>query len=363
MIEEFKLVGFKSHENSKLVFSPHVNVIVGPSDNGKSKIMRGIRFVNSNRPRGDNVITWGKKQALLQLTVKNNGISAGITRTKTKNHSEYILSTADEDIKFSGAEPPEAITKVINLDDINIQKQSEQYFLVFDSPGQVATYIRSITRLDEVDEVVKKLRSQIKSENTQVAIHENNLIEIRAKLAILSDINLDEFEKLLTSAKNIVKVNKDLMREHCELKELLLELEEYEKNEICLPDNIDEILQANDKIVSTYLKEVETELNLALLLAELEEVEEQKITLPDDIIEIIEVDIIIKQYNNSNELQRNLKTLVVELEEIQLDILDFTMEIEQEKKEETELKKQLVNCPACGTELTTDSKAQLLKGT
>ena len=149
MIEELKLVNFKSHNNTKLTFSPHVNVIVGPSDNGKSNIIRGIRFVSSNRPN-KKIITFGKKEALLQLTVKDNGVSTGITRTKTKNHSKYILSTADENIKFTafGSHPPEAITQIINLDEINIQKQSEQNFLVFDSPGQVATYIRSITRLD-----------------------------------------------------------------------------------------------------------------------------------------------------------------------------------------------------------------------
>ena len=52
MLKELQLVNFQSHKNTNLVFDPGFNCIVGPSDNGKSVIIRAINWIRTNRPKG-----------------------------------------------------------------------------------------------------------------------------------------------------------------------------------------------------------------------------------------------------------------------------------------------------------------------
>jgi exonuclease SbcC len=52
MITQLNITNFQSHVKSVLKLSPGINVICGPSDSGKSAIIRGLRWVIENQPTG-----------------------------------------------------------------------------------------------------------------------------------------------------------------------------------------------------------------------------------------------------------------------------------------------------------------------
>jgi len=364
MIKELVLENFKTYKNTKLTFSPHINVIVGKSDHGKSNIIRALNWVVTNRPLGEKVIRWGQEGVLVQLIIEDNKKQIGITRLKKKNHNEYILSISDseDDISFTsfGSNPPKPILDVLNLSDINIQKQSEQYFLIFDSPGQVATYIRSITKLDEVDNVVKLLASKIRVEKGNISICQNDLEVIKQELNELAKIDINGLEDRIDKTKSLIKNNDNLLRKQQELSSLLYELEEIERSIIYLPGNIDEILQNSDKVSKFYLEIYSEKRDLGILLDELEEIEQQKIVLPKDLKVLLDVDDVIQQYSNSCKMSDELLDLLDDLIDVEEEIFSINHKIKSLLVEEKQLTGQLENCPYCGTALSDKSKICLL---
>ena len=53
MISQLTLRNFQSHKASRLRFHPGVNVITGPSDSGKTALLRALLWAVRNRPSGD----------------------------------------------------------------------------------------------------------------------------------------------------------------------------------------------------------------------------------------------------------------------------------------------------------------------
>ena len=81
-IKSLELKNFQSHKNLKIDFSPNVTSIIGPSDVGKSAIIRALRWIVFNRPAGDAFIQHGTKQAEVIIQVEKDTI----IRTKGKEN-------------------------------------------------------------------------------------------------------------------------------------------------------------------------------------------------------------------------------------------------------------------------------------
>ena len=49
-VRRITLENFQSHKHTEMEFGPELNVIVGPSDSGKSAIIRALKWVMYNEP-------------------------------------------------------------------------------------------------------------------------------------------------------------------------------------------------------------------------------------------------------------------------------------------------------------------------
>lgn len=100
-IKKVRIQGFQSHLDSTFTLSPGLNVITGPSDAGKTAIIRALRWLAFNEPQGEAFIhtirdTDGSiVQTVEQATVTvefDDGITVSKTRRKGKTtytHSSY----------------------------------------------------------------------------------------------------------------------------------------------------------------------------------------------------------------------------------------------------------------------------------
>lgn len=61
--ERLLIENFQSHEQTEVFFTEGLNVFVGPSDSGKSAILRALRWVLYNEPKGTDFIRAGKSGA------------------------------------------------------------------------------------------------------------------------------------------------------------------------------------------------------------------------------------------------------------------------------------------------------------
>ncbi|AFL99489.1 hypothetical protein Desde_1057 [Desulfitobacterium dehalogenans ATCC 51507] len=82
-LKALKLTNFQSHGNTHIEFAGQgcLTVITGPSDSGKSAIIRALKWLLYNSPRGDGFITVGKNECSVQGTYDNG---TAITRTRSR---------------------------------------------------------------------------------------------------------------------------------------------------------------------------------------------------------------------------------------------------------------------------------------
>lgn len=171
---------FQSHRHSKLHFvSPGVNVIVGPTDAGKSAIFRSIAWVVKNRPLGDSFISdfANKHNASVELYFDGKSIH----RIKGKTKNEYYLN-ATKLVAFKQS-PPEDIVEALNIDQkLSIQSQIDPFFLLQDSPGERARYLNQIAGLDKISTCISKARSSIDQTKHAISSGEKHKQDLEEQL-------------------------------------------------------------------------------------------------------------------------------------------------------------------------------------
>ncbi|QNO16500.1 AAA family ATPase [Alkalicella caledoniensis] len=186
-ITNVRIENFQSHKDTQLNLANDLNVITGPSDSGKSAIIRAIRWVLYNEPRGTEFITANEKECRVTL-VLSNGIS--IIRERTSSKNRYILIQDDEKQIFEGfgnTVPQEIINthqiKNIYLDtdqrtSINLSNQLEGPFLLSESGATRAKAIGRVLGIHYLDAGARKVTANIgelKREYTNKLLEKNDL--------------------------------------------------------------------------------------------------------------------------------------------------------------------------------------------
>ena len=100
-IKRLVIDNFQSHEHTEVEFGLGLNVVVGPSDFGKSALVRALRWVLYNEPRGANFIRVGSKVCQVKVEMDDGTIVARLRSTTGKN--QYLLKMpGEEELVFEG---------------------------------------------------------------------------------------------------------------------------------------------------------------------------------------------------------------------------------------------------------------------
>ena len=189
-LDTLKIKLFQSHEHTVLKLSPGINVIQGKSCVGKTSILRAIDWVTFFRPLGfkfrsrfakdkyaptevEMIFTDGNK-----VSVSKQGL-ASAQAMYTVNGAEY---------QGFGTEVPIEAKAAINLTEINFQRQLDPYFLMSNSPGEVAKQINQIIKVEESDAWGKALTKQINSFSKEVEASKVQAGEIATQITTLDYI-------------------------------------------------------------------------------------------------------------------------------------------------------------------------------
>jgi len=168
MITEIEGVGFQGYDDFMISLSPGVNVIVGPSDTGKSSILRLLTWIFKNRPRGDGFrnTRLKKKDSVIGSVGFDNG--EWVSREKgTKN--QYTISTFNDPLKALRTDVPTEVSEITKIKDVNLQSQhpSEQYFMLTESPGQVAKLFNKVAGLTIMDDALKEINTSVRANKAE----------------------------------------------------------------------------------------------------------------------------------------------------------------------------------------------------
>lgn len=181
MIRKLTLRNFQSHEDLEIELGS-VTSIVGPSDVGKSAILRALRWVALNKPRGDAFVKDGAKETLVRVETDK-----GIVERR-RGSQKNLYRVEKRDLVAFGHEVPEEVDRVLGLGEINFQGQHDPPYWFSLSPGQVSKQINEIVDLDLVDRTLANLASKIRKTKTMQEACRARLEEARARRKALSPV-------------------------------------------------------------------------------------------------------------------------------------------------------------------------------
>jgi len=265
MLEEIHIQNFQSHKNTVLSLHAGINAITGVSDCGKSASLRAINwaaFGKYNQKGFDSF--WTGKEGR-KVTLIFDGVP--VTRFKSSTKNGYRLG----DIEFNviGTNIPTEVAEFINLEPINIQGQHEGYFLLQDTPGEVARKLNKITDLQIIDLVRSACETAIRENKVEIRATEKTITSVEESLKQYEHLKQVEIllttllknQELLTNLEQTISDLELLAREITLTEEEITQLNDWllvEKSHQNLTLNLDvlTVTQQNYTQLSMYLDQI-----------------------------------------------------------------------------------------------------------
>lgn len=369
-IEKIIIENFQSHKHTILNFEKGVNVIIGPSDSGKTSIIRAIRWVMYNEPSGDYFIRKGETEASVTLYL-NNGYIIKRGRSKNKNYYEITDdSNKVEHYEGFGTNVPLEIQEALGVRKVklsenynlalNISEQLESPFLLNETPSIKSNAIGRLAGTDVIDNALQKLSKDMYSLKTRLKYDKEDLDKLNEEIKKYK--NLDEEKRKIDNFKNIInslKQKKTLLQNLKKLKEEynFIELNINKNQEIFENYKDIEIFEKNINIISDKLMKLKYIIELNDKLNNINTILEKhiKILQTSDKLDIIEYNLnksqflfekyinfkkILEQYNDINK-KINYNEKILELSNIEQ--LDYLYEKSTELKNKYIILKEINN--------------------
>lgn len=205
MIERILLRNFQRHRKLTINLESGVTTIVGRSDAGKSAILRALRWVCLNKPQGTSFIRRGQKNAVVTVDVKNGSIK----RTRGPSRNEYAVSgQSSGTYKAFGTGVPEPVGRILNVSDVNFQRQHDPPFWLSEIPSQLAKLLNEVVDLSLIDDATNRVNREVRDAESEIKIAETMLAEARSQREQLAhvpllDRELSEIEQFAIDASAI----------------------------------------------------------------------------------------------------------------------------------------------------------------
>jgi exonuclease SbcC len=216
LIKKLKIKGYQSHKDTELEFHPGFNVITGPSDSGKSSIIRAAQLLIENRPLGWDYKSWGKDTKETSVSMEfDEGI---IERKRSGSFNGYLVGGEMAEYKAIGrSEIPPQVTKITKMNEINLQKQHDVYFMLQKSPGEVASMLNEVAGLEMIDRVTGNIEKIVNDTKKERDYYKDSAAEKISEIEALNwldeaQLKIDQYGKDVLELERMSSVKYNLQR-------------------------------------------------------------------------------------------------------------------------------------------------------
>lgn len=169
MIESIEYTNFQKHRKRTIELDKYVTTILGLSDQGKTSLFRGIRWVAFNRPNGTRFIRRQAKKKTCKVKIITDKHT--IIRKRAKGVNAYILDGSVQEA--FGSHPPKTLHKYLRLTEANFQNQFDGPMWFTLSPSQVAKKLNEIVDLTALDKLQSAASAKVRDAKAQVVVYGN----------------------------------------------------------------------------------------------------------------------------------------------------------------------------------------------
>jgi exonuclease SbcC len=177
-------------------------VISGPSNSGKSALLRAVRMVAENVDRPSSIVRHGAKQASAGLLFETGQVA--IVRGKAK--SEYILGTgshrdsAERRYPKAGKDVPEDVAAFLRFAEVEGESlsfafQFDRPFLLDDPATQVAKVFGDLTNVNVLFAAVREANRRRLETGARLKVRRQQLEELR--------LRADEYSTVADRARKV----------------------------------------------------------------------------------------------------------------------------------------------------------------
>jgi DNA repair exonuclease SbcCD ATPase subunit len=304
VFQKLTLKNFQVHDKLEVDLSPTVTTIVGPSDAGKTAVLRALRLLCLNQPsRAKPFVKEGEPELTVELVVDGKKVVRKVGR-----HNLYVL---DGKVfrAFGSGKVPQEITDLLNVSEVNFQRQMDLPFWFSETPGQVSKNLNEIVNLSVIDRALKKAGDGVR--HARLALHVSQDRVAKAK---------DDYRRLRWAPAFVKDVK---------------------------------VLEQSVKDWKNIRRERE---RLGGLLTEIRKVDKAATAEIPDLTPLIELR---KKGDRIAEQRRNLEFLLVQLKTSEQTICDLDDQIKQASENLKNASRRLRRCPTCGQVIKSPSSSAI----
>lgn len=216
-IQEVTIEGYQSHVNSTFRLSPGLTVITGPSDAGKTAIIRALRWFAFNEPTGEAFLhTIRNPDGSIKEAVDHAKVSVtfdnGVTITKTRRKGKTTYTHSSYPTPWEKAEVPPEIKETLGLlkqeygdfeTCLNFAFQLDAPFLLSETASVGAKVLGKLAGTEVVDKSISEVNKKTHQTRTEISYQDKQIGEIDVCLTEYFD--LDTHDKQLTAVEEIFK--------------------------------------------------------------------------------------------------------------------------------------------------------------
>lgn len=332
MFTKIEIKNFQSHKNTILEFDKGVNVITGETDNGKSAVIRAIRWVVENYPSGtEKVNSFWNEDFKEPLSVKLYTEKGFVERIRTKTRNGYTIN--DKELSAVGRGVPQEVLDFLNVSDVNFQFQLDPPYLLSMTGGAASQYLNDIVHLDSIDKILSLSDSDKRQLSSEQKLVEADIKKLETELESLQWV--DEANTISKRVDKLDEIIGDYTVRVDDLDSSMTEFHDIENKHIDLSEHINLISQIESISIPDFNSlenEIDAFKNCQNVFVDLTEVE--------------------KLQNEMNSI------IIIDTSEFETSVRDYknlTINIDEAQNELGGLKKQLPKtCPTCGAELKED---------
>lgn len=367
-----QIKNYQAIKEAELVFDKGITAIVGPTNSGKSSILRAIKGAVNNQA-GNTFINYEADES--EVIIEDNGNNISWIKHK-KNPAKYIINGVEKS-KIGRAQDDE-VAELLNLREVDIEgqkarlnfwEQMEKAFLMDKTPSQLFNFIayskeqELISLLDSTKKTeLTSTKDEIKTKNTEINltntyINSNNDTLNNLEKYLSFDVNKLE---LLTNIyegiyKGINNLN-NLRANKTELVNTVTNLNTVTQEASEVVSNINTKL-ANLEALQRTLSKLEQAKNIVLVNTT--ELERLKTNLNADKQRIDEVTVLINAILDKQTKVVELNNQLIKLNQIKNNSEQIIINIEAVKEKVNSFRKELNDftvCPYCGSDISDNSQ-------
>lgn len=343
MLEKLVLRNFQIHEKFIVQLDPKITTFIGPSDSGKSSIIRSLKWIMLNRPFGDSFITHDKDSVKGVLLVDGKRIE----RQRGKGVPNSYRLDGKEFQAFGTSGVPQEITNLLNISYINFQQQFDSPWWFMKTPGEVSRELNQIINLSLIDSTLANIASDKRS-----AAESQKFIEERLEKAKKDKERLQWTQQAEGDLTDLEKKSNEKLKIVTELTELsyILERIEFYSNSI---EMLYECVSVGLEAIQTAKQVLETSEQAEFLKNLLESISEaEKLTqidVPSDQITILEK--IKEKWKKVHVEKYELRELLQSIDKEESELCQLRKNLKEVKKDLEEQSQGI--CPICQRPLKT----------